>query len=284
MLDGKRGVWDGTEGYWQGKTRDPHTLKQLSKSKYIKVCQYSDTGLLLQIWTGAKEAAIKVFGDYEVINDSGKTALYHALKANGMKGRFKMGFYWFREADLINSFGNVPAKINIDKMIAAVKELKKQSHVRAEYSSRYTVIQYNKNGEEIQKFDNTHHCAFELKIDVGIVQKFCRGVRYNNNYILKYGEKKPQKTDLNYGNYKRKYKPDNTPKPSKAKPVEHTRTYFTVNQYENGLVVETFNSVREAALHFGLKESTVRRLCRGKTILNNNYPVLKLGGKVRVVI
>ena len=37
---------------------------------------------MIKIWNSAKEVAINVFGDYEVVNGGGKTSLYDKLNSN----------------------------------------------------------------------------------------------------------------------------------------------------------------------------------------------------------
>ena len=280
MLDGKRGP-----EYWRGKTRDAHTIQRLAESKYTRICQYDDKGVLVKVWAGAKEAAIEVFGDYQVIKNSGKTDLYNAMRATTMKSSFRLGYYWFRASDMERHFGLVPKKLNLavilDKEKQRKREIRKTSKPST-HTTRATVIQYNKSGEEIQRFDNTSHAAYELKISLSMVQRYCRGNQYNDNYILSFGPKVLQAVNPQYPKYKIRFKKS---KHKLKKTKVKTKTTYRVKQHKNGIVVKRFDSICEAAQHFGLKESTIKRLGRGEMKLNyNNYPILKLGRKVNVVV
>lgn len=291
MLDGKRGFWEGTQGYWQGKERDAHTLQRLSESKFKKVVQYDKQGNLVKVWESGKEVAEKVFGDYRVVNGAGETSLYDVLNARTLKGRLRYNSYWFWENKLVQHFGVIPNKLNVEsirarerKIISERMKIVNANRVQAG-QRKYTVIHYNNDGSIKARYDNTQHAAFKLKISVKNVRRLCKGTLVNHNYNLKYGEKIVQQIAPKYPKYKTKEVKSTKPRANQAKPPVHTRTYFTVNQYENGCVVNKFNNVREAAQHFGLKESAVRRICRGEMRLNyNNYPDLKLGEKQTVII
>jgi len=291
MLDGKRGFWEGTQGYWQGKTRDANTLQKLSESKYKRVLEYDKQGNLIKVWKSGKAVATEVFGDYVVIKGAGETRLYDVLAARSLKGRLRHGSYWFWEAALVDYFGVVPNKLNIDAI--RTEENKRRSARMKELRAarkdlgqrRYTVVRYNKDGSVKATYDNTHHCAYKLKISNKNVQRLCRGAIINNKYDLRYGEKVTQALNIKYPKFKAKEIRSTVPKISKAKPYIKTRTTYSVNQYVGGVVVETFNSVSDCADYFRLKPSTVRRICRGKMKLNyNDYPDLKLGDKITVEI
>jgi len=283
MLDGKRGYWEGTTGVWFGKKRDALTLKALSRSKYKRVCQYSVEGVLLEVWDGAKEAGIHVFGDYRIINNSGDSEIYKAISANTLEGHFRHGCYWFRHEDIVKRFRYVPRKLDIAKMLASedrIKARRIKNRDKPTEVMRYTVLQYNEDGEVINRFENTSHCAYELKIGLSMVQKFCNGTKSNSNYILKYGEKTKQGFKLRYPRYKIRYKPEPKPRP----PRTATRTVITVTHYHDD-TIDVYDSTRDAALKLGLKESTVKRICQGKMKLNyRNYPVLRFGRKKKIVV
>jgi len=276
MLDGKRGP-----EYWRGKTRDAHTLKRLSESKYIKVCQYDNKGKLVKIWNGAKEAAIQIFGDYSLDNTHGKSDLYNALRATSMKSSFKMGSYWFRVADMEKHFGLVPTKLNLSVILAKEKQRKRASRMSqnpATHARRATVIQYNKEGEEINSYDNTSHCAFELKIGLTTVQRICRGQTINSNYVLKFGPKVLQPLNPIYGSYKieikKHVKPPKVEMTSKTTtPVLHFKGNVLLRTYEGGVV--------EAVKKLGFSEYKVRKLCRTRQVVNNRR--LEFGEKKTVL-
>ena len=290
MLDGKRGFWEGTGGYWQGKERDAHTLQRLSESKFKKVLQYDKHGNLIKVWNSGKEVAEKVFEDYHVTNGAGETSLYDVLNARTLKGRFRYNSYWFWENKVVQYFGVVPNKINIDSIKAREKKINSErmkitNAKRIETGQRkYTVIHYKQDGSVIT-YENTQHAGYVLKISVKNIRRLCRGMLVNHNYNLKYGDKVIQQIAPKYPKYKPVEIKSTLPKVSKAKPYVKTRTRFTVNQYENLEIIKTFISVEECAEYFKLKPSTIRRICRGEMKLNyNQYPDLKLGDKQVVFI
>lgn len=270
MLDGKRGYWEGTGGFWEGKTRDPHTLKRLSESKYIKVCQYDDKGVLLKIWDGAKEAAIEVFGDYSLDATHGKSKLYLATRATTMKSSFRLGYYWFRASDMEKQYGLVPKKLNLAEMLANEKERQRLARLNTvrkptTHTTRATVIQYNEEGEEIQRFDNTSHAAYELKISFVMVQRFCRGTSYNSNYILGFGPKKLQPMNPKYPKYVINCKKH--VKPPKVKMT--SRTYREILHYKGEVLLRTYEGMTDAKKKLGFNESKIRRLCETGIVLYN---------------
>ena len=275
MLDGKRGI-----EYWRGKKRDAHTLKCLSESKYIRVCQYDKDGVLVRVWKGGKEAAIEVFGDYKLVNNSGKTDLYNAIRAKYVKNKFKMGYYWFREKDLIRYFNLVPTKLNIDAIHQAEQKRKRETRKKQVnvFTTRYTVQQFNKYDKLIRTFDNTAHCGYELKVSMGFVQRICSGKRSNNNYLLAFGPKLRQPSKQEYPDYKIKIKPQ-IKIPKFYKP---TRTRRVVYHYKNGVLIQTYGSVKECAKRLYTNESLVRRHCANGTKHFNR--VLVLGEKRTVKI
>jgi len=263
MLQGKRGIWQDTGGWWQGKTRDAHTIQRLSESKFKKVLQYDADGNLIKIWEGGKQAAEQIFGDYRVVKFSGKTELYKALKSHTLKGRFRRGYYWFRYQYVQDVFGMIPEVINLDFLHEKELARRKASYGNRAHNQthnmRYEVLQYNQSGEVIRKFDNTSHAAFELKITLADVQKFCRGTRENSNYILKYGKKTLQELGLDYGSYEVNY----IKKPKKPKVVMMSRTYTPVLHYKNDKLLRVYEEgVREAVKVLGFSEYKIRKLCK----------------------
>lgn len=198
MLEGKR-------GYWEGKQRDANTIKRLAESKYIKVVEYDEHGGLKKIWNSAKEVAIKVFGDYEVVNGGGKTSLYDKLNANCIKGRLYKNSYWFRYSELIEYFNQVPKKLNIENIRKTEKEKRSQSYRRAyankTHTSLYTVEKYV-DGKLVETYLNTSEAGYKLRLTQHTVQKICRGCMSCADYELKYGEKVLQPIRPVYPKYK----------------------------------------------------------------------------------
>jgi len=120
-----------------------------------------------------------------------------------------------------------------------------------------------------------------LKISLCMVQRYCRGTSYNDNYILGFGPKMWQPARPEYPKYKVRVKKSR----HKIKKPRKLRSEQRVNEYKNGVVVKRFDSIAEAAQHFGLKESTVKRLCKGEMKLSfKDYPYLKFGKKVKVEV
>lgn len=276
MLDGKRGP-----EYWRGKKRDAHTLKRLSESKFIRVCQYNDQGNLIKTWAGGKEAAIQVFGDYEVVNNSGKTELYNALRARYIEKKLKLGSYWFREYELIEQFGVVPDILDIEA-IRLEQKAKKSADRKKQitlFTTRYTVIQYDEHQNELRRFDNTAEAGYELLIPMTYVQKICRGKKKNNNYYLGFGPKLRQAARQTYPKYKVKIIPHVKP----PKEIKHTRTHSVVYHYKNDVLLHTYEGgIKECCAKLNMTESKVRRLCRNKTRFYNR--VLILGEKRTIEI
>ena len=57
MSEGKIGYWQGTKGYWFGKTRDKYTIKRLTESKFKRAVQYDSNGKLIKIYESQREIA-----------------------------------------------------------------------------------------------------------------------------------------------------------------------------------------------------------------------------------
>lgn len=208
MLDGKKGYWEGTGGYWEGKERDAHTLKRLSESKYKRVVQYDTNGIRVKIWDSGKDVATKVLKDYRVVNGCGCTKLYGILASPTLKSRLRFGSYWFREAELIQYFGLIPKRLNLDairKKEAEIKKEKQKHYKRSDTYRRYTVIHCDINGNEIKKYDNIFEAGLAFKLSPSVIGKICRGLLVPKDYILKYGKKEVQPMDV------KKYKYETIP-------------------------------------------------------------------------
>ena len=273
---------EGKHGYWEGKTRDEYTINRLAESKYIKIVEYDRYGKQKKIWNSAKEVAIKVFGDYEVVNGSGKTYLYDKLNAVTLGGKFYGDSYWFRFSELLEYFNTIPKKLNLDAIYNKEKarraESAKLSRLNKTHTSAYSVEKYV-DGKLVQTFLNTREAGYVLKIDTHSVQKLCRKEIQSVDYELKYGKKILQPINPVYP----KYKVVEIRKPKKNKTsiyIKH-RTYYTVIHFDNnGSIITTYPNVSIAALKLGINEQLVRKICRGGV---HKY-ILKYGSKVRINI
>lgn len=197
MLEGKR-------GYWEGKTRDKHTLSRLSESKFKRIVQYDPMGYHLKTWRSGKAAAIMVFKDYQIVKGSACSAIYDVLRAATLKSKFAHNSYWFKEEKLMKMFGEVPPYLDFDEMMNT--QHKKRSVIRkhtvVENIRKYSVKHYDTEGHVIYTYKNTAHAAYMLKTSMSTIQKFCRGLKKQNNYyILKYGEKSLQPVNEKYPEY-----------------------------------------------------------------------------------
>ena len=149
MLEGKRGYWQDTGGYWLGKTRDANTLKQLSASKHRRVVQYDIGGNYVKTWESRKAVGIQILKDYKVINGSAESRIYKVLTTKTVDKRRYANSYWFGEDELQKVFGAVPKKLNYEAIRAAEKQRRKTQRKKQEilYTTRYTVEQLSENGE-----------------------------------------------------------------------------------------------------------------------------------------
>jgi len=310
MLDGKRGFWEDTQGYWVGKKRDANTLKRLSESKYQKFVQYDKDGVLLKVWNSGKEAGLQVFKDYEVINGCGKTALYKIVTHTGINNRLSHDSYWFKAEELLNYFKGIPNKLNIEAI--------RREEIRKKYKAplckvcgetdkekfyprnkvkckacmckyheevlrgqnRHTVVRYNDDNTIRQVYDNLYHAAFELKLSSKSVQRLCRGKLSSPNYILKYGEKKIQTQSIRYP----KYVIQTLPKIKKRKQYVRTKTSYSVEQFENGICIHSFKNIRSASEFLGIKPAVVGQICRGMQRKLKDMPDLRYGKKIREIL
>jgi hypothetical protein len=193
---------EGKRGYWEGKERDKHTITRLSESKFKRVLQYDSRGYLFKVWRSGKAAAIMVFKDYCVVKGSACSELYSILRSKGLKNKFRHGYYWFREEDLKLGVA-IPRYIDL-------KAMDEEQHKKRSYVRRHTIIEnmmkacilhYDTEGHVIFTYKNTAHAAYMLKTTMCIIQKLCRGIKNNDYYILKYGEKSLQPVGEKYPEY-----------------------------------------------------------------------------------
>ena len=191
MKDGKRGIC-----YWEGKQRDPHTLQRLSESKYKRCVQYNSDGELVKIWDSCKEAAIKVFGDYQIINGSAESKLYKLIKAHKIQNRLSHNSYWFTEEQLKKHFTLVPKRINIDAMAKAQRERVSRAISKGQrektHSPQYEILKYNLKGKLIRTYPTAKVAGQKLGFSESYVSKLCRKGTRTNSFYLTYGEKKLQ--------------------------------------------------------------------------------------------
>ena len=193
----------GYRGYWQTKKRDAHTIKRLSESKFKKLLQYDLNGVLIKIWNSRKEAAIKVFKDYEVVNGSACSHLYKLLRNKEIRSRISHNSYWICESEIKEHFNITPTKLNFKLIIENQKKERTQNTVNTRkenvakqgffYSSVYTVKYFNENGKLIKTFDSAAHCAKELNISEKTVKCYCKSKTKKPKFNLKYGKKKRTK-------------------------------------------------------------------------------------------
>ena len=274
MLDGKRSHWEGTEGYWKGKKRDINTLKRLSESKYKKLCQYDMKGNLIYIWQSIKDAAILFIGDYQVIKGGGSTKLYHTIGNKTINGHLTNGYYWFSEEELHKKYNKIPFQLNISALkeeeLKKAKENRKKHDVR--FRKMYTIIHMNPDGSFKMIYHNIFEAAYMLRLSVTTIRKICIKKKNHPDYLLEYGDKMIQPAHIKYPNYT----PINLycPKEVKLKNVPIQRTRKTVIQYKGTKVLNVFNSVEDTAKQLNIKESAVRRMCKGDVIKKKNYSLM----------
>jgi hypothetical protein len=196
---------EGKNGYWEGKTRDKYTITRLSESKFKRVYQYDDKGDLVKVWRSGKAAAIMVFKDYQVVKGSACSELYSILRSKGLKNKFRHGCYWFREEDLKIMYNPNPIPKHIYLYEIDLEQHKKRSYVRRhtviENMMKACILHYDTEGHVIFTYKNTAHAAYMLKTTMCIIQKLCRGIKNNDYYILKYGEKSLQPVGEKYPEY-----------------------------------------------------------------------------------
>jgi hypothetical protein len=146
-----------------------------------------------------------VFKDYSVVKGSAVSELYSILRSKGLKNKFRHDYYWFREEDLKARFAPKEIPYMLD-----LKAMDEEQHKKRSYVRKHTVVQnmrkacilhYDTEGHVIFKYKNTAHAAYMLKTSMSIIQKLCRGLKQNDYYILKYGEKSLQPVGETYPEY-----------------------------------------------------------------------------------
>jgi hypothetical protein len=235
------------------------------------VVQYDIDGNLIKIWDSGKEIAQKYFNDYKIPRKKGSSKIYTVLSNTYLKYKFKKNSYWLKYEDLIKEYNLIPKKINIDEIIENDKKLfsdkLKSIHKQNTKTSRYTVIEYNKNNVIIAIYNNYNEAAYELKLSIAVIKRICRGeIKKNENHpILKYGKKKLQPIKLEYPKY------DIKPTIKQLKPKIKTRTFYTVIQYdENSNIINKFLNSNEASIKLNLDWQKIRKLCRNKNYFKNS--------------
>jgi hypothetical protein len=189
MLDGKRGRFEGTLGWWYGKKRDEHTLSRLSESKYKRILQYDRFGNLIRIWDSGKQVGTEVFKDYQVINGGGDSKIYEIIKRRKIINRLFMNSYWFGFDEILEKFNYIPDMLDI---ISMIKEEKiEKSLVRKPNKSKvYSVNEYDENNKWIRKYRDSWEAGLALNLHYSSITKICRGIKkLKNNHHLVYGEK-----------------------------------------------------------------------------------------------
>jgi hypothetical protein len=273
-----------TKGYWKNKKRDPNTIKRLSESKFIKIAQYDKNGILIKIWDSAKEIAVKIFQDYEIVNGGSKSQIYDVLNCRIIDNKFHYNSYWFRCADLKRNFGEIPNKINIEKIRNDQRKIRgdKNKRILSKRTEikKYSVLHYDLDGKLINRYRSSKHAAYELKTSQKIVERICNGNTKNPVFNLKYGEKTLQPINETYPDYE-VIKPN---RPKKNKYVK-TRTKYSVIQLDEfGNQTHKHDSVETAANFLSVKESLVRNLCLNKKeyfIFKGKKISLKYGDKIQ---
>ncbi|MFW6246722.1 MAG: NUMOD1 domain-containing DNA-binding protein [bacterium] len=275
--------WLNTKGYWKDKKRDANTIKKLSESKFIKIAQYDASGKLIKIWNSAKEIAIKIFDDYEIVDGGSKSQIYSILKCKIIDNKFHFNSYWFKVSELKKKYNEIPPKLDIDKIRNDERRirgkankgvLRKKTHIK-----KYSVLHYDYNGKLINKYRSSKHAAYELKITQKVVERICNGRTKNPVYNLKYGAKTIQPVEETYPDYE-------IVKPIKpAKIRAKTRTKYTVIQLDEfGNKMCVYDSVEDAANKLKIKEAIVRKLCLNKKnffIYEGKKISLKYGEKIQ---
>ena len=202
MIEGKR-------GYWEGKTRDAHTILMLSESKYRQFVEYDKDGKLKKIWKSGKEAATKVFEDYRVVNGGGKSKLYSIIKSASMKYRFAHNSYWFGLEELIIHFNGIPEKLNIQNMMKREAENRRVNRIlnRKEKTTttRSTIERYErKTNELVAVYKNAEEAGYCLKVSADTIRCLCSGrTKPAADFILKYGEKTVQSKIIKFPPYQK---------------------------------------------------------------------------------
>jgi hypothetical protein len=282
---------DGGRGYWQNKTRDANTLKKLSESKYHKFIEYDINGELKKIWSSGKEAAIKVFKDYTVVDGGGSSRLYRVCRCQSIRNRFYHNSYWLKETELIKFFGLIPKKINISAIINEEKRKKRIAYNNRAVKlngrrnlqtiSRYSVERLDDKMNVIEIYLNIDEAGFKLKIYPRTVKRLCTsGCVKNSKYNLRYGSKIKQPFDVTYPKYE--ILPHIIPGNSE---YVKTRTYKTVVEYnELGKIINTYDNVFIASEKLNIIPVNIRFICTNHPNFRDDkkYPILRYGEKKKV--
>jgi hypothetical protein len=180
--------------YWVGKKKDQHTINQLSKSKYIRICQYSKEGNLIKIWDGIKEAAIEIIKDYSVVNGSGCTILYTTL-SNMPWNRLCKDSYWFKESEIIEYFGVIVNNFDIQYFTNCLRKIRKQKYKKRAigiHHKRFEILEYYRNNKLKERYSNADDASNKLKLSSGTIRRYCRSKKNckTTNTYFRYSEKK----------------------------------------------------------------------------------------------
>lgn len=196
MLEGKRGYYHGTLGYWKNKKRDVNTINKLNESKYKKVLQYDNNGTLIKIWTNRRDVAIQIFKDYKFVNGNTRTGFYSFLRNKYTKNRFFNNSYWFTPEEIFKKFNEIPKSLNINDIILQEEKnkLKNKVNILIKNFPYHTIIQYNDDGTIKNIYDNRYAAAIALNISHHYVTRLCnpKSNSKHKKYNIKYGEKKLQ--------------------------------------------------------------------------------------------
>lgn len=191
LLDGRRGFLKKGEGYWLGKEKDAHTLKRLSESKHRRVLQFDQNGVLIKRWDSIKEAAIKVFKDYQVVNGSASSELYKILTLR-FASRTNSKFFWIKEEDFLHYYPRLQKKISIPNLIKReLDSLPEKKVSRPKHKWVYSVEEYNNDGVLKKRHKTTYHAAKHYGVKPNYINKLCKSGRKNGiskNFFV-YGQK-----------------------------------------------------------------------------------------------
>lgn len=275
---------EGKRGYWEGKKRDPYTLKRLSESKYKKVIQYDKDGNFIKQWNSLKEIATKLIGDYKVVNGSAESKIYHLLskkKPKYIRTRLFKNNYWFKEHELIEYFGIIPKKINIKNILDNEEKIRhiirKENYKKSKKTKLYTVIQYDNYGNVINNFKNVFHAGYVLKKSPETISRISRS-DIKSTLNLKYGPKKsyPINERYNYPDYKI------TPTPriyKNNKKRYKTRTRSTIEVIKNNQSLGVFDDINLVVKEIKINANKIYRYMRLNKPTKEGYLFINRGKK-----
>jgi len=141
------------------------------------------------------------------------------------------------------------------------------------FKTKYTVIHYYPDMTIKATYHNVEEAAYKLKLSKTALKYHIYSNPQNPNYILKHGEKIKQSTSIVYPEYEKQ------PAIKAVKPLQpkirkydsnetgriRTRTRSTIDWYIGGELFRSFDSVLDAAEHFGVATEIIRRAAIGKT-------------------